>query len=213
MALVFSDLDGTLIKGLSSEKRFVVFLLRGRILHLRQLAAFLIFTLRWFTQLHKDVWKKNKAYLTGLSLNKIQHLAEQFVAQTLLPNLRPVVKRRLENHLAQGDIVVFLTGTPDFIAWPIAKQLGVTHIAATVCDTKNGCFTLSPPDIHPFGAAKLQIAEQMCRNFNTTLAKCTAYADSASDIALLGSVSQPVAVYPDSKLRQIAKRRGWEIIG
>ena len=25
MALVFSDLDGTLIKGLSSEKRFVVF--------------------------------------------------------------------------------------------------------------------------------------------------------------------------------------------
>jgi len=59
VALVFSDLDGTLIKGLSSEKRFVVFLLRGRILHLRQLAAFLIFTLRWFTHLHKDVWEKN----------------------------------------------------------------------------------------------------------------------------------------------------------
>jgi phosphoserine phosphatase len=124
MALVFSDLDGTLIKGLSSEKRFVVFLLRGRILHLRQLAAFLIFTLRWFTHLRKDVWKKNKAYLTGLRPNKIQHLAEQFVAQALLPNLRPVVKRRLENHLAQGDIVVFLTGTPDFIAWPIAKRRG-----------------------------------------------------------------------------------------
>ena len=213
MALVFFDLDGTLIKGLSSEKRFFVFLLRGRILRLRQLVAFLIFTLRWFTHLRKDVWKKNKAYLTGLRLNKIQHLAEQFVAQVLLPNLRPVVKRRLENHLAQGDIVVLLTGTPDFIAWPIAKQLGVTHIAATVCDTKNGFFTFSPPGIHPLGAAKLQIAEQMCRNFNTTLAKCTAYADSASDIALLASVSQPVAVYPDSKLRQIAKRRGWEIIG
>lgn len=213
MALVFFDLDGTLIKGLSSEKRFFVFLLRGRILRLRQLAAFLIFTLRWFTHLRKDVWKKNKAYLTGLRLNKIQHFAEQFVAQAFLPNLRPVAKRRLENHLAQGDIVVLLTGTPDFIAWPIAKQLGITHIAATVCNTKNGCFTSSPPGIHPLGAAKLQIAEQMCRNFNTTLAKCTAYANSASDIALLASMSQPVAVYPDSKLRQIAKRRGWEIIG
>ena len=213
MALVFSDLDGTLIKGLSSEKRFFVFLLRGRILHLRQLAAFLIFTLRWFPHLRKDVWKKNKAYLTGLRLNKIQHLAEKFVAQSLLPDLRPPVKRRLENHLAQGDIVVLLTGAPDFIAWPIARQLGVTHIAATNCETKNGCFTSYPPGIHPFGAAKLQIAEQMCRNFNTTLANCTAYADSASDIALLASVGQPVAVYPDRKLRQIAKRRGWEIIG
>lgn len=212
MGLVFFDLDGTLLRGLSSEKRFFVFLLHGRILGLRQLAAFLIVTLRWFAQSQKDVWKKNKAYLTGLRLNKIQHLAEQFVAQAFLPNLRPVVKRRLENHLAQGDIVVLLTGSPDFIAWPIAKQLGITHIAATVCDTKNGYFTSSPPKIHPFGTAKLQIVEQMCRNFNTTLAKCTAYADSASDIALLASVSQPVAVYPDSKLRQIAKRHGWEII-
>ena len=213
MALVFFDLDGTLTKGLSIEKRFFVFLLRGRILHLRQLAAFLIFTLRWFTHSRKDVWKKNKAYLTGLRLNKIQHLAEQFVAQVFLANLRPDVKKRLENHLAQRDIVVLLTGTPDFIAWPIAKQLGVTHIAATVCDTKNGCFTSSPPGIHPLGAAKLQIAEQICRNFNTTLDKCTAYADSASDIALLASVSQPVAVYPDNKLRQLARGRGWEVIG
>ncbi|MDH4206281.1 MAG: HAD family phosphatase [Desulfobacteraceae bacterium] len=213
MALVFFDLDGTLTKGLSIEKRFFVFLLRGRILHLRQLAAFLIFTLRWFTHSRKDVWKKNKAYLTGLRLNKIQHLAEQFVAQVFLANLRPDVKKRLENHLAQRDSVVLLTGTPDFIAWPIAKQLGITHIAATVCDTKNGCFTSSPPGIHPLGAAKLQIAEQICRNFNTTLDKCTAYADSASDIALLASVSQPVAVYPDNKLRQLARGRGWEVIG
>lgn len=213
MALVFFDLDGTLIKGLSSEKRFFVFLLRRRILRLRQLAAFLNFTLYWFTHSRKDVWKKNKAYLTGLRLNKIQQLAEKFVVQASLPNLRSVVKRRLENHIAEGDIVVLLTGTPDFIAWPMAKQLGINHIAATVCDTKNGCFTSAPPAIHPLGAAKLQIAEQICQDFNTTLAKSTAYADSTRDIALLASVSQPVAVYPDSKLRQIAKRRGWEVIG
>lgn len=213
MAVVFFDLDGTLIKGLSSEKRFFVFLLRRRILHFRQLAAFLIFALRWFAQLQKDVWKKNKAYLTGLRQNTIQHLAEQFVAQEFLPNLRAVVKSRLENHLAQGDIAVLLTGSPDFIARPIAKKLGITHIAATVCDIKNGCFTSSPPDIHPFGVAKLQIAEQICRNFDTTLDTCTAYADSAGDIALLVSVFKPVAVCPDSKLLQIAKRHGWEIIG
>ena len=213
MNLVFFDLDGTLIKGPSSEKRFFWFLLRRRVLSLRQLTAFLIFPLRWFKHYGKDVWKKNKAYLIGLRLDKIQHLASLFVAQTLLPNLRPVVKRRLEHHIEQGDTVVLLTGAPDVIARPLARYLGITHVAATVGDFKNGRFTISPPSIHPHGAAKLKIAEQMCRNFNTSLAKCTAYADSASDIDLLAAVIQPVAVYPDNKLRQISKRLGWEIIG
>lgn len=213
MAIIFFDLDGTLISGLSSEKRFFIFLLRRRILRLRQLAAFLIFTLRWFVRLRRDVWKKNKAYLTGLRQDKIQPIAEKFVAQVLLPCLRPAVKRRLENHLAQGDIVILLTGTPDFIARPIAMQLGVAHIAATVCASKEGCFAFSFPIFHPLGPAKLQIAEHMCRKFNTNLTNCTAYADSAGDISLLSSVAHPVAVYPDAKLRRVSKRHGWEIIG
>lgn len=213
MALIFFDLDGTLLSGLSSEKRFFIFLLRHRILRLRQLAAFLIFPLRWFVHWRRDVWKKNKAYLTGLRPDKVQPLAEKFVAQVLVPCLRPVVKRRLENHLAQGNIVILLTGTPDFIARPIAIQLGVEHFAATVCASSKGCFAFSPPVIHPLGPAKLQIAEQICRKFNTNLTKCTAYADSASDISLLSSVAQPVAVYPDAALRKVSKRYGWEIIG
>jgi HAD superfamily hydrolase (TIGR01490 family) len=213
MTIVFFDLDGTLIKGLSSEKRFFFFLLRTHVLRLRQLTAFLIFPLRWFTQFRRHVWKKNKAYLTGLGQNHVQFLAEQFAARVLLPRLRSDVKRRLKHHLVQGDRVVLLTGAPDFIAGPIAKQLGVGHIAATVCDTENGCFPFSPPIIHPLGAAKLKIAGRMCRKFNTTLAMCIAYADSASDIPLLASVSKPVAVYPDRKLQRVAKRYGWEIIG
>lgn len=212
MALVFFDLDGTLIKGLSSEKRFFMHLARGRILRTRQLAAFFYFTCRWLIHFRTDVWKKNKAYLTGLKIEKIHPLAQQFATQVLLPNLRPIVKQCLENHLSQGDTVALLTGTPDFIAYPIAKQLGIDHIDATVCHTKNDCFTSTPPGIHPFGAVKVQIAEQVCRSFNTNLADCAAYADSASDVALLTLVSKPVAVCPDRKLRKIAERQGWRII-
>lgn len=213
MALVFCDLDGTLLRGLSSEKRFFGFLLRSRALGLRQLAAFLIYPLHEYTRLRKEVWKKNKAYLYGLSQTKIKHLAEQFVSQALLADLRPVMKRRLENHLTQGDIVVLLTGTPDFIAWPIAKQLGIAHVAATICDTIGDRFTSNPPGIHPFGTEKVHIAHQISHNFNTILAECTAYADTISDIALLASVLRPVVVYPNRKMRQIAIRCGWEIVG
>jgi hypothetical protein len=36
-----------------------------------------------------------------------------------------------------------------------------------------------------------------------------AYADSISDLQLLEMVSNPVAVYPDERLRQVARDRGW----
>lgn len=40
-----------------------------------------------------------------------------------------------------------------------------------------------------------------------------AYGDSALDIPLLEHADHPVAVYPEDKLRTVAKERGWEIIG
>lgn len=40
-----------------------------------------------------------------------------------------------------------------------------------------------------------------------------AYGDSALDIPLLEHADHPVAVYPEDKLRAVAKERGWEIIG
>ena len=40
-----------------------------------------------------------------------------------------------------------------------------------------------------------------------------AYGDTILDIPLLEHADHPVAVYPDDKLRAVAKERGWEIIG
>lgn len=212
MSLVFFDFDGTMIKRPSAEKRFILYLLRWRVLRSMQLINFLIFVLRWIKPMRWTVWKKNKAYLAGLKVSRIQMLAAQFVCRKLVPDLRPEIQRLLRKHLARGDTVVLLTGTPDFIARPMARQLGIRHIAATVCDIHNGFFTASPPWFHPFGAAKMHIAEQICLLFNTSLDHCSAYADSASDYALLTSVSKPVAVSPDRKLRQAAGRKGWQII-
>jgi phosphoserine phosphatase len=40
-----------------------------------------------------------------------------------------------------------------------------------------------------------------------------AYGDTALDIPLLEHAEHPVAVYPEDKLKVVAKERGWEIIG
>lgn len=212
MGIVFFDLDGTLIKGLSSEKRFVLFLLQNRVIGLRQIIEFLAFSLKWIKRYRRDIWKKNKAYLTGLRKNDIQIISKEFASQVLFPSLRPDLKRHLENHLAMDDMVVLLTGAPDFLARPIAEKLGIPHIVATVCHSNKDTFTSAPPLIHPFGITKHKIAEQMCRNFNISIDQSMAYADSAGDIPLLSAVSRAVAVHPDRKLRKTAERLGWKII-
>lgn len=212
MGLALFDVDGTLLPGPSSERRFMMQLLRGRVLHPRQLASHLAFAARRWPTYGRHVLKKDKAYLVDLPVDDIYALAERFVAEKLMPIVYPEVRERLNNHLAAGDHVALLTGTPDFIARALAGQLGVQHVHATQCAVHGGRFAMAPPVSHPFGYEKLAIAQRICRQRGAELAQVSAYADSGHDLALLQAVGHPVAVYPDQALRAQASARHWEII-
>jgi 3-deoxy-D-manno-octulosonate 8-phosphate phosphatase KdsC-like HAD superfamily phosphatase len=43
------------------------------------------------------------------------------------------------------------------------------------------------------------------------LRRCTAYSDSINDVPMLSTAGTAVAVNPDPALRELARRRGWEI--
>ncbi|MNT83278.1 hypothetical protein D3C72_2231200 [compost metagenome] len=47
---------------------------------------------------------------------------------------------------------------------------------------------------------------------HTALAQATFYSDSRNDLPLLESVGHPVAVNPDSTLRDAAEARGWPVL-
>ena len=51
------------------------------------------------------------------------------------------------------------------------------------------------------------------REQHQTLAESWGYSDSHNDLPLLERVTHPVAVTPNSLLRNIALDRNWEIIG
>src|SRR5699024_1673038 len=114
-------------------------------------------------------------------------------------------------HQRQGQPVALLTGTPDFIARPLAALLGVETVAATRCVTHGTRFCAAPPPLHPLGAGKLQQAARLCQDLGVALGETTAYADSIHDRPLLEHVGCPVAVAPDRLLLRLARERGWEI--
>jgi HAD superfamily phosphoserine phosphatase-like hydrolase len=212
VSLVLVDLDGTLLQGISSERLFFIELLQRGKLGPRQLAGFLVFGCRWMTRYRCDVWKKNKAYLDGLAVEAVGRWATDFAARRLRPRIRPKMKDRIERHHRDGDETVLLTGSPDFIAQPLAAWLGMHHVRGTSCARRGGRYSAAPPLTHPRGAEKLALALRLCRRLGYRLSDCTAYGDDAADVALLDAVARPVAVHPVPGLRRIAVRKAWPIL-
>ena len=210
--VVLVDVDGTLLGGASTELRFVMHLIRRRRIGLRQLLQAAVFPPRWAARYGRHVFKKNKAYLAGLAVADIASEAEIFVRQTVAPLLRQEILTLIVGHVARGETVMLLTGTPEFIAEPLARLLGVHSVCATRCVHQDGIFTAEPPPQHPFGEAKVTLARDICRTLGHPLADAVAYGDSIHDLPLLLQVGHPVAAWPDAALRQIATKGNWRLL-
>jgi phosphoserine phosphatase len=210
--LILIDVDGTLIKGASTESLFIRYLLVHGELGLRQLSAFILFPFRYAVRFGRHVFKKNKAYLCGLSPAAVEAKAAVFVDSVLLKRMCMTLRHRLTNHSKAGDTLALLTGTPEFIAWPLASRLAITYVVGTICEQMQGRFTAGPPPQHLFGKEKVKAAEMLCRQLQMPLSDCVAYADSIYDLALMEQVSRAIAVTPDRALRLQASCRSWEIM-
>ncbi len=212
MGLIFVDVDGTLLECSSSEREFFFHLMSRGVLRRRQVLSAMRFLRHRRRQFGWNVFRKNKAYLSQLDVAQISALAQAFVHKDLLGRLRRNVVQRIEQHQRQGDVVTLLTGTPDFIAGPLAEALGFDMWRATRCAERAGVFVDEPPEAHPFGEEKVHHALDMCAHTGIDISESVAYANSAKDIPLLRKVGRAVAVNPDRGLVRAARVEGWEIL-
>lgn len=212
MSVVLVDVDGTLLTGRrSSEALFIRRLLRDRIIGARQAGAAGLFLARHGLRHGRHAFRRNKAYLAGLELDRIAAIAERFTAEELAPILDRALLERMQEHRRLGARIMLLTGTPDFIAAPLGRLVGADGWRAARYAVAGGVFQAAMPVEHPLGPDKLAAAAELCEAGGSNLAQAAAYADSYHDLPLLLAVRHPVAVRPDDRLRAEAKSRGWEI--
>ena len=114
-------------------------------------------------------------------------------------------------HLDAGQQVWLVTATPYELAITIARRLGLTGALGTVAESVDGVFTgrLVGEILH--GPGKAHAVRSLAIREGLNLKRCTAYSDSYNDVPLLSLVGTAVAVNPDSHLRDLARKRGWEI--
>ena len=212
MILALFDVDGTLVRGASTERRFFRWLLGRGHIRGRQVLAFAWFNLRWFPVYGRHTAKKNKAYLLGLAEATIAREAHEFVMVEVMPTLNSKCVERLREHQSAGDRVVLITGTLQVIGDALGAMLGVAEVIATHCIVRDGRYGWQPPKRHPFGQEKNVLGNDLLESANLPAAEAFAYGDSIHDLPLLENVGHAICVDPDSALRRHAEVSGWEIM-
>ena len=166
--IVFFDLDGTILSGISSENSFILYLFKHNYIGLSQLLKCMLFTFRWLSKFKMQIFVKNKAYLAGMPIEQMKELGENFVKKELLCDLRPKLQHRIEEHRKAGDMLVLLTGSLEFLARIFAEHLGINHVEATHLVKNKHLFSHHPPIQHPYGKEKLTIAKRVVKNMALT---------------------------------------------
>ena len=121
------------------------------------------------------------------------------------------VDRLVEYYATLEERTVFPAATPVELAAIIARRLGLTGALGTVAESRDGVYTgrLVGDLLH--GRAKAHAVRALAAREGLNLRRCTAYSDSYNDVPMLTLVGTAVAINPDSDLRDLARKRGWEI--
>jgi alcohol-forming fatty acyl-CoA reductase len=129
--------------------------------------------------------------------------------QQLLTRSFPEGFARVRAHRALGHRTLLITGALDFVIEPVRPLFD--DIVCAQMGERNGRLTGHLTNLPPIGEARALVLEEYAEAHDLDLEESVAYADSASDLAMLEAVGFPVAVNPESRLAAIARRRGWHV--
>ena len=150
--------------------------------------------------------------LAGHDMPTLRQWRADYVEEKVRPILLPLAHSLLDDHRAQGDIVVIITATNSFITRPIADLYGVEYLLATEPEIVDDRYTGNVDGIPCFQHGKVEKLDAWLGENSIGLEHSWFYSDSHNDLPLLKRVTCPVAVDPDDILRQHAVEHDWRIM-
>ncbi len=145
-------------------------------------------------------------------LSELQGWRQQFMHRKILPMITPAARALVARHRDQGDTLVIITSTNDFIAAPIAAEFCVPHLIASQAELRAGRYTGRVVGTPCYRRGKVERLRTWMQEHGESLVDSWCYSDSHNDLPLLELVEHPVAVNPDEILRERAESLGWPIL-
>ena len=138
-----------------------------------------------------------------------------FMETQIRPRLSQKARELVRKHLDAGDICAMVTATNSFVTGPIARELGIPHLIATIPAQEDGRVTGKPRGLPSFREGKIARVDAWLESMGlwwNNFQRSWFYSDSHNDLPLLLRVTDPVVVDPDTTLRAHAEKAGWPIL-
>jgi alcohol-forming fatty acyl-CoA reductase len=145
----------------------------------------------------------------GASVEGLQRLVDDHVAEMILRRLVPAAVRRVRAHRAAGHRTVLITGAMEPLVAPLRPLFDT--VSATRLATRDGHYTGYLEQAPLVGEARATWLRTLAAAEALDLSASYGYGDSHSDLPMLQAVGNPVAVNPDAGLYRRARRHGWPV--
>jgi HAD superfamily hydrolase (TIGR01490 family) len=211
VAAVF-DVDRTLVPVTTTERIFIRYLIRSRVLGARaifQTALFILKNIRHTSPF--ETIRRQRAYLSGQRYEKMAKLARRCFETDIKPRLSRAGLEAIEEHKAQGHSIVLLSGSLDFLLAPLREEVGADHLIAANMEVVKGKLTGRIVGHFPYGGYKAALIEHFATEHSLDFSQSYAYADHHTDHEVLRLFGNPVVINPKPKMQVIAEREGWPV--
>ncbi|MCL1899928.1 MAG: HAD-IB family hydrolase [Promicromonosporaceae bacterium] len=211
----FFDVDNTVIRGASAYQLARELFRRG-FFRRRDILRFGWMHLKYLTvgetkDQAEEVHDRAAAFIAGRTVAEITAVGEEVYDTVLGLRIYPGTLRLIDEHLAAGYEVWFVTATPVEIGRLIARRMGATGCLGTVAEHRGGVYTGRIVGNLMHGEHKAEAVRELAARTGIDLAASYAYSDSLNDLPMMNLVGNPCAINPDLKLRRHASDVGWPI--
>ena len=209
------DFDGTVLDG-HSPVMLVAMLFSAHAMPIRTGLSIALWGLRYKLRLPHDqqvVRQRIFNLFRGRPATEIDGMMERFYHDVIAKHVRPAARREIAGYRERDIPVVICSASFDSIVTYAARDLGVTAQLSTKMEVVDGVYTgrLDGAPVEGLGKRSAFVSYADRENGPGRWTLLAAYGDHYSDERLLELAEHPVAVDPDSRLRRIARRRGWEV--
>lgn len=210
VAAVF-DVDRTLVPVTTTERIFIRYLARRGVLRWNALWRTAMLVLKSLPQRVSpfEAIRRERAYLAGQPYEKMRRMAQDCFETGIKQRISRAGVEAIKEHKANGEMVVLLSGSLDFLLEPFKDYVGADHLIAARMEVVNGRLTGRIVGDWPFGSYKAVLIRHFAEEHGLDFTRSYAYADHHTDHEVLRLFGNPVVINARTKMQEIARREGW----
>jgi HAD superfamily hydrolase (TIGR01490 family) len=207
------DIDGTIIKNISSERVFFCYLIEKKIITSKDILRFANVFFNKFLSLKGLYIRKNKYYLKDREYKGIVSNVHECFHERISPYISAAAIKEMNKLKESGHVIILLSGTLSPFVECFKKYCNAdVGIGTNLAIDDEGKITGEIDGIHSYSRGKATIMNCIAAEYNLDLSSCYAYANQYLDVKFMRMVGYPVAVNASPMLRLYARINRWKIV-